>query len=166
MPSSERQSAEVSLASLAGRLNFLSVQPMRSFPSGSETLRPRQLRIPLVWMHAELDRCSWVRVEKVKGKAPSDQVAAVISTTINNAVTYPSRSILYCTLNPCRFAKITPVLTWTMSTIQNLKGSGSGFKLLRPRNEEPVRSNLNQDLNFDAKILLLPVPVPFPRITI
>lgn len=105
-------------------------------------------------------------VEKVKGKAPSDQVAAVISTTVNNAVTYPSRSVLYCTFNPCLFAKITPVLTWTMSTIQNLKGSGSGFKLPRPRNEEPVRSNLNQDLNFDAKILLLPVPVPFPRITI
>jgi hypothetical protein len=55
-------------------------------------------------------------VEKVKGKAPSNQVAAVISTTVNNAVTY--RSVLYCTFISCQ---ITPVLTWTMSTIQNQK---------------------------------------------
>lgn len=100
-------------------------------------------------------------VEKVKGKAPSNQVAAVISTTVNNAVTY--RSVLYCTFISCQ---ITPVLTWTMSTIQNQKGSASGFKLLRPRNEEPVKSNLNQDLDFNAKLLLLPVPVTLPRITI
>src|SRR6266403_791263 len=77
----------------------------------------------------------------------------VSSTTVNNAVAQPhSDSVLYGPFDPWPLPKLAPVLTWITSKIQNQKGSGSSFKLLRPKNEELVRDNF--------KLLLLPMVLP------
>lgn len=91
------------------------------------------------------------------GKATPDR-DKVTSTTVNNALAAragitrgsqpKSRLRLLFT---CLFLLLTP--PWTMSTIPNQKGSGLGFKLVRPNYKDGVRNNLNAKTLFLSMVL-------------